>query len=149
MNIMIFTETWLHDGVPDCAVGLQGRHCIGSDRTADCGKSLGGGLCIYINKPWCTDNLTIAKHCSVNIEFLMLKNRPFYLPRELISLITIGAYIPPDGNAKLVMKELHAANITNQQTRHPETAFIIAGDPLQPKNCSTQILSTRFLPHKR
>ena len=126
-NIMIFTETWLRDGVPDCAVGLQGRHCIRSDRTADCSKSRGGGLCICINRSCCTDNLTIAKHCSANIEFLMVKNRPFYLPREFNSIITIAAYIPPDANAKLAMTELHAA-ISNQQTQHPETAFIIAGD---------------------
>ncbi|KAM8863327.1 uncharacterized protein AB9W97_018228 [Spinachia spinachia] len=38
-----------------------------------------------------------------------------------------AAYIPPDANARLAMKELHAA-ISKQQTLHPEAAFIVAGD---------------------
>jgi len=36
-----------------------------------------------------------------------------------------AAYIPPDANAKLSMKELHAA-ISKLQTQHPEAAFIVA-----------------------
>lgn len=57
----------------------------------------------------------------------MVKCRPFYLPREFTSTIVTAAYIPPDANAKLAMKELHAA-ISKQQTSHPEAAFIVAGD---------------------
>ena len=92
INILIFTETWLHEGVLDSAIALQGLHCTHSDRTADCGKMHGGGLCIYVNNSWCTDNSTIARHCSADLEFLMVKSRAFYLPREFTS-ITIAAYI--------------------------------------------------------
>lgn len=67
------------------------------------------------------------RHCSPNVEFLMVKCRPYYLPRELTSVIVTAVYTPPDANAKLAMKELHAA-ISKQQTTHPEAAFIVAGD---------------------
>ena len=57
----------------------------------------------------------------------MVKCRPYYLPRELTSIILTAVYIPPDANAKLAMKELYAA-ISKYQTKHPEAAFIVAGD---------------------
>ena len=57
----------------------------------------------------------------------MVRCRPFYLPREFTSTVVTAAYIPPDANAKLAMKELHTA-ISKQQTLHPEAAFIVAGD---------------------
>ena len=76
---------------------------------------------------WYTDTIIIKSHCSPNVEYLMVKCRPFYLPREFTSTVVTAAYIPPDANAKLAMKELHAA-ISKQQTSHPEAAFIVAGD---------------------
>lgn len=66
-------------------------------------------------------------HCSPNVEFLMVKCRPCYLPRELSSIIVTVVYTLPDANAKLPRKELHAA-ISKQQATHPEAAFIAAGD---------------------
>ena len=57
----------------------------------------------------------------------MVKCRPFHLPREFSRAIVTAAYIAPDANAKLAMKLLHTA-ISKWQTRHPEAAFIVAGD---------------------
>ncbi|XP_076836629.1 uncharacterized protein LOC143482213 [Brachyhypopomus gauderio] len=57
----------------------------------------------------------------------MVKCRPYYLPRELTSIILIAVYVPPDANAKLAMKELYSA-ISKHQTKYPEAAFIVAGD---------------------
>ena len=125
---MVFTETWLHSDVPDNAIELAGRYTLRADRTADdSGKTRGGGLCIYVNKAWCTNTVIVGRHCSANLEFLMVKCRPFYLPREFTSTIITAVYIPPDANAKLALNELHAA-ISKQQTAHPEAAFIVAGD---------------------
>ena len=127
-NVMIFTETWLNSNSPDSAIELAGRYTHRVDRTADgSGKTRGRGLCIYINNAWCTNSVTTESHCSPNVEFLMVKCRPYYLPRELTSVIVTAVYTPPDANAKLAMKELHAA-ISKQQTTHPEAAFIVAGD---------------------
>lgn len=85
------------------------------------------GLCIYINNAWCTDSAITERHCSPNVELIMVKCRPYYLPREFTSVIVTAVYTPPDANAKLAMEELHAA-ISKQQTTHPEAAFIVAGD---------------------
>ena len=99
---MIFTETWLNSSVPDSAVELTGRYLLRADRTADdSGKTRGGGLCIYVNKAWCMDTVIIESHCSPNLEYIMVKCRPFYLPREFTSTVVTAAYIPPDANAKL------------------------------------------------
>lgn len=127
-NVMIFTETWLNNSCPDNAIELAGRHTHRVDRIADdSGKTRGGDWCIYINKAWCTDSITTERQCSPNVEFLMVKCRPFYLPREFTSIILTAVYTPPDANAKLAMKELYAA-ISKHQTKHPEAAFIVAGD---------------------
>ena len=57
-NIMIFTETWLNSNVPDSAIDLAERYTLRADRTKESGKTRGGGLCIYVNKAWCTDTTT-------------------------------------------------------------------------------------------
>lgn len=51
----------------------------------------------------------------------------FYLSREFTFTLRSAVYVPPAGDAKLAMKELHAA-ITKQQAAHPDGAFIVAGD---------------------
>ncbi|KAI3355814.1 hypothetical protein L3Q82_004221 [Scortum barcoo] len=128
-NVMFFTETKLNNSCClDTAIELAGRHTHRADRIADdSGKTRGGGLCIYINKAWCMDSATAERQCSPNVEFLMVKCRPYYLPREFTSIILTAVYTPSDANAKLAMKELYAA-ISKHQTKHPEAAFIVAGD---------------------
>ncbi|KAK0154097.1 hypothetical protein N1851_003814 [Merluccius polli] len=63
-NLLIFTETWLNPSVPDNAINLAERNIFRADRTADSGKSKGGGLCIYVNNAWCTNSSIIESHCS-------------------------------------------------------------------------------------
>ena len=97
-NVLIFTETWLNSGIPDNAIELAGRHTFRADRTLDgSGKTRGGGLCIYINKAWCTNSAIVGRHCSANLEFLMVKCRPFYLPREFTSTIIINCSLYSPG----------------------------------------------------
>ncbi|KAI5085844.1 hypothetical protein C0J45_23589, partial [Silurus meridionalis] len=127
-NVMIFTETWLNNNIPSSAIELGGRSVFQADRTAeDSGKCRGGGLCIYVNNSWCTDSAVTESHCSVHLEYLMIRCRPFYLPREFSAIVVTAVYIPPDANAKLAMEELHAAS-SKQQSAHPEGAIVVAGD---------------------
>ena len=56
--ILIITETWLHQLIPDSAIELAGYNTQRHDRTADSGKSRGGGLCVYVNSSWCTNAVT-------------------------------------------------------------------------------------------
>ncbi|KAK7933490.1 hypothetical protein WMY93_004386 [Mugilogobius chulae] len=92
---LIFTETWLTENTPDTAVQLHAHSLHQGDRTAAAlGKTRGGGVCIYINNRWCTDVQIVEKHCSADIELLMVKCRPFYLPREFSAVYLLSVYIP-------------------------------------------------------
>ncbi len=126
--MFVFTETWLNDNIPDSAIQLNRLTCYRADRdTALSGKSRGGGLCVYINKEWCNNAAVVSKHCSSLEEFMFVKCRPFYLPREFTAIVIVAVYIPPCANAKDALRELYSA-ISEQQTNNPDGFFIIAGD---------------------
>ena len=125
---MILTETWLKPSVPDDAVALEGLTTFRLDRScAVTGKSRGGGVCIYTNTRWCNNATVVASHCSSDIEFLTIKCRPFYLPREITTIVISAVYIPPSANTKEALSVLYRS-ISELQTTHTEGAFIIAGD---------------------
>lgn len=65
---------------------------------------------MYINHDWCTATEILKTNCSPDIEYLALKYRQFYTPREFIARV----YIPPLANSKLDV--------------HPEEDVIVAGD---------------------
>ncbi len=126
--VFVFTETWLNDNIPDSAIQLNRLTCYRSDRdTTLSGKSRGGGLCVYINKEWCNNTAVLSKHCSSLVEFMFVKCRPFYLPREFTAIVIVTVYIPPCANAKDALRELYSA-ISEQQTNNPNGFFIISGD---------------------
>ncbi|KAK1803599.1 hypothetical protein P4O66_021017 [Electrophorus voltai] len=81
------------------------------DRTADSGKSRGGGVCVMVNNSWCNNAnvVTLARSCSPNLELLALKLRPFYLPREFTSVIINTVYIPPQANMDTALANLKRA----------------------------------------
>ena len=61
---------------------------------------------------------------------MIIRCRPFYLPREFTAILLVAVYIPPtpnnsDRNAALC--ELYQA-ISEQQTAHPDGFTIFAGD---------------------
>ncbi len=86
--MFIFTETWLNDNIPDSAIQLNRLTYYQADRdTALSGKTRGGGLCVYINKEWCNNAAVVSKHCSSLVEFMVVKCRPFYLPREFTAIV--------------------------------------------------------------
>ncbi|KAI4889320.1 hypothetical protein NFI96_006060 [Prochilodus magdalenae] len=125
--VVIITETWLNRSVPDAAIELAGHSVYRADWTEASGKSRGGGLCIYIHNNWCTAADTIEQHCSPDLEFLTLRCRPFFLPREFSAVLLTAVYVPPQANAKLALSRLHDA-INNQLSAHPDSVVIVAGD---------------------
>lgn len=65
------------------------------DRTTqDCGKTKGGSLCIYINSAWYADAVVAGCHCFANLEYLTVKCRPFYLPREYTCTVITVTWRP-------------------------------------------------------
>ncbi len=122
------SETRLIDNIVHSAIQLHGLNCYRADRDSSLsGKTRGGGLCVYINKEWCNNAVVVSKHCSSLVEFMVVKCRPFYLPREFTAIGIVAVYIPPCANAKDTLRELYSA-ISEQQTNNPDGFFIIAGD---------------------
>ena len=66
--LMAFTETWLHENVPDTAAELPNFSLIRSDRTIASGKVRGGGLCLYVNRRWCNNWSVKSQLCSPDIQ---------------------------------------------------------------------------------
>lgn len=126
-NSLIFTETWLDSTTPAAAIELAGRTNYRADRTADSGKKTGGGLCIYINDSWCTNTTVVEQLCCPDVEFLLLKCRPFYIPCEFSVVYIYAIYIPPDANTKLALTRLYDC-IHKCLVAHPDSTFIAAGD---------------------
>ncbi len=128
--VICLTETWMSAIVPDSAIELTGFSAHRSDRTEELtGKSRGGGVCFYINNSWCNErNIhSIKSFCSPDLEFHTLLCRPFWLPREFTAIIITAVYIPPQANTDQALKELYR-NISEQESAHPDAAFIITGD---------------------
>ncbi len=120
-NIFCLTETWLTPSVPDTAVTPSDNFSVlRMDRTAEAGKTKGGGVCFMINRKWCDPrNISIlSRSCSPHLEHLSIICRPFYLPR---------VYIPPQADTSLALSNLHDV-LSGYNNIHPDAAFIIAGD---------------------
>uniref|UniRef100_A0A9J8BEH4 Reverse transcriptase domain-containing protein n=1 Tax=Cyprinus carpio carpio TaxID=630221 RepID=A0A9J8BEH4_CYPCA len=125
---LCFTETWLHDAIPDSALHLPGFQLFRADRdTESTGKSRGGGTCFYINERWCTDVTVFKKMCCSDLETLFINCKPFYSPREFHSFILVSVYIPPQAHVSLALQKL-ADQITETEQQHPDSVLIILGD---------------------
>ncbi len=109
-NILCLTETWLTPSVPDTAVTPSNNFSVlRMDRTAEAGKTKGGGVCFMINKKWCYPRsiYILSPSCSPHLGHLSIICRPFYLPREFSSIIVTAAYIPPQADTSLDLCKLH------------------------------------------
>ncbi len=129
-NILCLTETWLTPSVPDNAVTPSDNFSVlRMDRTAEAGKTKGGGVCFMINKKWCDPrNISIlSRSCSAHLEHLSIICRPFYLPREFTSIIITAVYIPPQADTSVALSKLHD-ELSGYINKHPDAASIIAGD---------------------
>ncbi len=129
-NIFCLTETWLTPSVLDTAVTPSDNFSVlRMDRTAEAGKTKGGGMYFMINKKWCDPrNISILScSCSPHLEQLSIICRPFYLPQEFSSIVVTAVYIPPQAETSLALSKLHDV-LSGYINKHPDAAFIIAGD---------------------
>jgi hypothetical protein len=128
LHLVVFLRDMAGEKSPDEAVTLDGYTVFRGDRSArDSGKTRGGGTAIYVKQSWCKDCRIISKSCSENVEYLTVRLRPFYLPRELQCIIVSAVYIPPSANEEAALKELHGS-ISEHDNSYPDAAFIILGD---------------------
>ncbi|KAI3368225.1 hypothetical protein L3Q82_007816 [Scortum barcoo] len=95
----------------------------GQDRTIHSGKSKGGGVCFMVNNKWCSDVEIISTGCSPDLEHLMIRCRPYYLPREFTSVVMTAVYVLPHADNNKAMDELFGV-IDRTETSRLEAAFI-------------------------
>ncbi|KAI3372220.1 hypothetical protein L3Q82_022658 [Scortum barcoo] len=104
--VLCLMETWLNDNMPEPAFQIDGRLFFRADRNQQSGKARGGGLCVYVNKGWCTNCTLVNSHCSEAIEHMTIKCRPHCLAHtepsptptwassDHISIMLVPAYRP-------------------------------------------------------
>ncbi len=111
------------------------------DRTAEAGKSKGGGVCFMTNKKWCDPRniSSLSRSCSPHLEHLSIICRPFYLPREFSAVIATAVYIPPQADTSLALSKLHDV-ISGYINQHPDAALSSRGiltKPTSGRSCRT------------
>ena len=79
-----------------------------------------------VNDSWCRDIRTVHKHCSPDVERLLLQCRPYYLPREFTAVFLATVYIPLLANSTAALNKLHDV-ISALETAHLDLFFIVAG----------------------
>lgn len=84
--MFVFTETWFNENIPDSAIQLQGHNAA-----------------------------VVTKHCSSLVEVILVKCRPFYLPREFTAIVIVALYIPPCVNAKMLRTHCASCTANNKQ----------------------------------
>ena len=127
--LLAFTETWLTESDSDSGLALSGFSTpLRTDRDNEVtNKTRGGGVCLYINRRWCS-NFTVREHlCLPDIELLSVSLRPFYLPREFPQLFVTVVYIHPQADAKAASSVL-LKTVNNLQSMSPSAPNFILGD---------------------
>ncbi|KAI3376130.1 hypothetical protein L3Q82_016660, partial [Scortum barcoo] len=65
ITVLCLMETWLNDNMPDPAFQIDSRLLFRvQTATSSRGKPSGGGLCVYVNKGWCTNCTLVNSHWS-------------------------------------------------------------------------------------
>ena len=84
---------------------------------------------MYVHENWCNNGTIIDKHCSPDLEYMSVRCRPFFLPRELTVVIVKAVYIPPDTNVNTALSlSLVLDTINEQQRAQRDGVHIITGD---------------------
>ena len=90
-DIIIITETWLNDTIPDSAINIDGYNAERNDRI---GKQ-GGGVCAYIKQSIQYTRWKNLEDADIESIWITLKLKS--LPREVSNVTIVGIYHPPHG----------------------------------------------------
>lgn len=90
-SLMCFTESWIHQDIPDDNTSLEGFHIVRTDRvSAVSGKQKGGELALLVNNRWCKLAHISFKECCLDTELCTVGLRLYYLPREFTNVILVA-----------------------------------------------------------
>lgn len=127
-GMICLTETWLNPDITNENIAIDGFDIARLDRSYEhTSKRRGGGICVYVNKRWCT-NFTV-KHsiCNKDVELLCVSFRPFYLPREFNQVHLFLVYVAPDADGNQATQ--HIQDIVGEmEALSPDSPKIILGD---------------------
>ena len=88
-------------------------------------------MCLFVNNIWCTiSNIKgFSRHCSSEVEYLMISCRPHYLSRKLSSII-LHSHLFTITNRCWHKDHTQPAvyAISKQENAHPEASLLVAGD---------------------
>lgn len=71
----------------------------------------------------CTDSIISERHFCPEMEFLMVKCRSFYPPREFSTVFITAVNVYSQANARPALDKLHDAISTNVN-KHPESGLL-------------------------
>lgn len=108
-----------------------------------CGFSLSSFFCVFIVTVFLyifvastcfqaqanhINNAVVYKHCSLSVEFKIIKCRPFYLPREFTAILLVAVYIAPSASGNNRSEALNGLfqHISEQQTAHLDASLVLA-----------------------
>lgn len=106
-------EIWLDQNTPDAAIKLAGNAVFRADRTIHSGKNKAGSLCIYIITG--VNGTVKENYFDLDIEYLILQCRSFYLPREITSVVITAVYVPPHPNTRIAICRCNQTALLWQQ----------------------------------
>ncbi|KAK7884958.1 hypothetical protein WMY93_028081 [Mugilogobius chulae] len=127
--LLALTETWLKNQDSGTELDIEGfGEPLRLDRDpAVTGKSLGGGVCLYVNKNWCKTVVVRETLCTPDIELLSVSLRPYYLPREFPQLFVSVVYIHPRADADAAT-QLITNTVRRFQRISPDAPNLVMGD---------------------
>lgn len=121
-DIVVFSESWLHENVTDNLITTKGYNLFRLDRNVTGnlrGRTKGGGLCIYVKDIYETTRISDHVSCT-DLEMLHIVVKSS--KQKDIDLFTV--YRPPSGNVQNAIDLLQTA--VDSSTRKGET--ILVGD---------------------
>ena len=126
-SFLCLTETWFKDSDSNIDSDIDGFICKRMDRTPESGKSLGGGVCIYVNEKWCTNICVKYNYCLPDVELITVGLLPHYLPREFPQIFVTVVYIHPRADINNAASTIYEI-VHDLEKQSPDALQLIMGD---------------------
>ena len=128
------TESWLKPEICKTRTHLDGYEQFRNDWTLeDSRKSKGGGILVYVDRKWSTNNRIIYNYTDEDCEILSVKSRPHWLPRDFTSIISISCYARFTGTScnksttDCTVKQI-SSHVKKMELEHPDSCILVMGD---------------------
>lgn len=132
-QLIRITESWLNIDITNDCTELDGYDQFRDDRTLEeSGKTQEGGILVYIDRNWSTNNQILQNYTNKNCELPTVKSCPHWIPRECTSIISVSCYAPFTRKSRLkqdAKKTLLIASHVNQlESKYPDSCILVIGD---------------------